>query len=129
MQNQIIETIVIEVKTITLSSIIYLKIITNNINGMAPANCFKNIFVSPPTLKYFLVKYIKETDTDNSVTKMVIASPTSINEGTNSIESTILTDMPIMAEYSICLSLAKALSTWKPNIEERLTINIRGAVI
>ena len=78
---------------------------------MAPANCFKNIFVSPPTLKYFLVKYIKETDTDNSVTKMVMASPTSNNVGTKSIESTTLTVIPIMAEYSICLSLARALST------------------
>ena len=58
-----------------------------------------------------------------------MASPTSLNCGTNSKERIILITMPMIAEYSICLSFEKALNIWKPNIEERLTIKINGAVI
>jgi len=59
----------------------------------------------------------------------VIASPTSLKCGTNNTDSIILITIPIIAEYNICLSLEKALNIWKPKIEERLTIKIKGAVI
>ena len=45
------------------------------------------------------------------------------------MENNILTIVPNMADIKICLSFERALNIWKPNMVDKLTITIIGAVI
>ena len=60
---------------------------------------------------------------------MVTAAPFSFAVGMSKKDSKILTHIPIIAEIKMALSFDKALKTWKPNILDKLTIKISGAVI
>ena len=73
-------------------------------------NCSKMILLYFFKEKYFFEKYINKIHTNNSVIKIVIASPISLYFNTKKIDRSILKNIPLTAEIRISLSFERALN-------------------